>query len=572
MLSMSLSPSFNAIKSMLEHYMVSEKETVEYIEEHFDELKEGEKLCQGESKLADALFHLLEQDNVPYDQPWYPLMKPDGKLRKIITEDNRMRCDCSKELQKVDVMKVINVRDDYVNIAANKYVCTNCGKEYDSKDIRIIFRSQYVSDFSQSTVFYNEDKIVISTFAHRYKYMKGHLLYENENYRVIFNIKTGRQYAEPIFNKYRNKKTGQFRSFSAFSPYNFQEVLVELSDKQMHEIGNAIYEYVNDKDAIPFDEYINRKEGVFIENVKVLAAYNSNPFIHYEDYQKIVNDNRAANRYAEIKGKMYPDSVLAKHVKRSNIKIIRNKNILKEHQEYLDNIYKTEGSMSISNRARKAAYEVTKARIKDYDKLAEEIEILAVKDTNTDSTKPMAFSFVESEGINVTISHLTGLLFDRMSNRVFNHYVKLYLKEFKMSKIAGANFEAHRLIRNAEILLSDILTYDKDFKMNKKYDSFKELKDELQKSLNECYEKKYKINYDKKFIAWAKKKNIEIVDVISINLLSGIGLWFSFEDVMEGRAFISKEGSQYKVHEQKKMRKKIVIESKEVLDECATQN
>ena len=35
-----------------------------------------------------------------------------------------------------------------------------------------------------------EDK-VISTFEHNYKYVKERLFYENLNYRVIYNIKTG---------------------------------------------------------------------------------------------------------------------------------------------------------------------------------------------------------------------------------------------------------------------------------------------------------------------------------------------------------------------------------------------
>ena len=553
---------------------------------YYDLLKDNDDY---EDSFVSNLFHIqscLEDDyyvtytpyNVLCEQQRYGLIKPDGKLRKVLMLDSlrrnghailhlRGKCECSEEYQDFNVKTKLELKnrvgalfmtqkteEKYISYSAQKYICNNCGREYDESEICRAQDREVIYGLQDSTVFYNDDKISISTFEHSYKYVKQRLFYVNLNYRVIYNIKTGRQYAQPIWNKYTGRKTGKFRAFNCnTTTFSMQELTMKLSEEQFFEIGNKIYEYINDKDAIPFEKYYNnaianettnflREYGTDYDYEKVLAAYNSNPYVDYNLYRKILKvkskvteDRRAVNfTFADVRT-----------IKPYNVKTIRNKNLVEDHDKYVESLNISEECKKMFEGMRKtildttdwdlryvygslvklATFSKTHRRIKDKD---------MIKDFN---------DLIPDLNVETVTRVFTNEMFNSMTDRLFNLYVKQFTKEVSIAQIEGLDFkDVTYKISKANSMFVEIKIFDRKFKIKKLYD-FDTLIDILKNNLDKYQNSIYKIHYNEELIKAFNNRNRKIVDTISMKYLEKqmnayMLPYEEFNEIVKGKALL----------------------------------
>lgn len=555
---------------------------------YYDLLKDNDDY---EDSFVSNLFHIqscLEDDYyvvcAPYnalcEQQRYGLIKPDGKLRKVLMLYSLRRnghaishlkgkCECSVEYQDFNVKTKLELKnrvgalfmtqkteEKYISYTAQKYVCNNCGREYDESDICRVQDREVVSGLQDSSVFYNDDKIVISTFEHSYKYVKQRLIYENLNYRIIYNIETGRQYMQPMFNKYSGKKTGKFRAFNCNTNlFSMPEVNIKISREKFFEIGNKIYEYINDKDAIPFKEYYDKaikKEasnfdgyyGVDRDYVKVLAAYNSNPYVDYNLYRKMLKiKSHVREDRRMINNNTFVD---VRTIKPYTIKTIRNKDMIKDHDKYIESLNISEECKKIFEDIRKTKFNIfvdsdhkyvynslvklfafsnTYRRIKDIDKVNEYIELIPELD------------------MEAVTRIFTNEMFSGMTDRMFNLYVKQFLKEVSIAQIEGNDFRSVSYkISKANSVFVRVRMFNRKYKIKKLYD-FDTLYEILYKVGKEYESSTYKIHYDEELIKAFNTRSRKIIDTINFKDLekqmkSHTTPYEEFNEITKGKALL----------------------------------
>ena len=531
--------------------------------------------------LDDPYYFLSRSSNVLCEQQRYGLIKPDGKLRKVLMlyslrgnghaiHHLKGKCNCSEEYQDFNIKTKLELKDrikplfsthtdiesdKYISYTAQKYVCNNCGKEYDESEICRVQDREVISGLQDSAVFYDDNKIVISTFEHSYKHVKERLIYENLNYRIIYNIETGRQYMQPMFNKYSGKKTGKFRAFNCNTNlFSMPEANIKISRKKFFEIGNKIYEYINDKDAIPFEKYYNNaveKEttnfhgdyGADYDFVKVLAAYNSNPYVDYNLYRKMLKIKSNVREDRRIINNTFTD---VRTIKPYTIKTIRNKNIIEDHDKYVESLNISEEYKKIFEDIRKTKFNIfadldhkyvynslvklfafsnTYRRIKDIDKVNEYIELIPELD------------------MEAVAKIFTNEMFSGMTDRMFNLYVKQFLKEVSIAQIEGSDFRSVAYkISKANSVFAEIRIFDKKYKIKKVHD-FDTLIKILQETLKKYQESTYKFHYNEELIKAFNNRNRKIVDTINIKdlekqLISYMMPYEEFNELSKGKALL----------------------------------
>ena len=178
-------------------------------------------------------------------------------------------------------------------------------------------------------VFFDENKITFSTIRLKRIATKNGIITKHINNRVVMNLKTGRTYRLNEFDlatkKVVNKKRHPFVSLSAWT-LNWTNLNInKLAKSEFNKIGKAIEESVNDKDIIPFNEYIKDTEN--IQELQVLIAYNTNPFVPYSVLMNMYQTKADAKCEINSYDKMY--------TKNFNCKVTRNKNVEKELLTFL---------------------------------------------------------------------------------------------------------------------------------------------------------------------------------------------------------------------------------------------
>ena len=554
---------------------------------YYDLLKDNDNY---EDSFVNNLFHIqscLEDDYyvvcAPYnalcEQQRYGLIKPDGKLRKVLmlyslSRDGHAishlkgKCECSEEYQDFNVKTKLELKnrvgalfmtqkteEKYISYTAQKYICNNCGREYDESDICRVQDREVVSGLQDSAVFYNDDKIVISTFEHSYKYVKERLIYDNLNYRVIYNMKTGRQYAQPAWNRYTGKKTGKFRAFNCNTlTFSMPELTMKLSKEQFFEIGNKIYEYLNDKDAIPFEKYYNdaiEKEttnfhgdyGTDYDYVKVLAAYNSNPYIDYNLYRRMLKIKSKVSEERRATRSVFVDT---RTIRPYTVKTIRNKNIEDDHDKYID-------SLNISDECRKMFEDMRKSIIDSfvdwdpkyvYSSLVKLATFSKTYNRMENKEKIKEFTDLIPELSVETVARIfTNNIFSHMTDRVFNLYVKQFLKEVSIAQIEGLDFrDVSYKISKINSVFAEIIIFNKKYKIKKLYD-FDTLLSVLKEDLYKYQESTYKFHYNEELIKAFNNRNRTIVDTISIKdlekqLTAYMMPYEEFNELSKGKALL----------------------------------
>ena len=111
--------------------------------------------------LEDPYFLMSRSSNMLCEQQRYGLIKPDGKLRKVLMlyslrgngyaiHHLKGKCDCSEEYQDFNIKTKLELKnrvgalfmmpekkeEKYISYSAQKYVCNNCGREYDESEIQ----------------------------------------------------------------------------------------------------------------------------------------------------------------------------------------------------------------------------------------------------------------------------------------------------------------------------------------------------------------------------------------------------------------------------------------------------
>lgn len=173
-------------------------------------------------------------------------------------------------------------------------------------------------------VFFDENKITFSTITLKRIATKNGIITKHINNRVVMNLKTGRTYRLNEFDlatkKVVNKKRHPFISLSAWTLNWTSLGINKLAESEFNKIGKAIEESVNDKDIIPFNEYI--KDTTNIDELQVLVAYNTNPFVSYGVLMNMYQTKADAKHEINSYDRMY--------TKNFNCKVVRNKDVKKE--------------------------------------------------------------------------------------------------------------------------------------------------------------------------------------------------------------------------------------------------
>ncbi len=179
-------------------------------------------------------------------------------------------------------------------------------------------------------IFYDEDKITLSSIVMSRIATRNGLITKQINKRIVMNIKTGRTYRLNDFDLTTKKKTNMkhvpFISLSAWNMRYSDMSNVKITEEDMYKIGEAIEKSV--EGAIPFKKYA--KDLIYKNSnskLRVLVAYNTNPFVSFnilnnmyiikEDAKLTLND---CNKFFN---------------KKLNCKILRNKDVEKDIVKFL---------------------------------------------------------------------------------------------------------------------------------------------------------------------------------------------------------------------------------------------
>lgn len=252
----------------------------------------------------------------------------------------------------------------------NIYVECEDGTILDCEDVNV-FNYHYNSYnyLASSQIFYDEDKIVFSEIHRNAVKIKNNILCGQTNKRTTFNIKTGRAYVFPTIDMYTKKKVSNTRkSFHAINCIadTMERYSSIKTEKVTKEVGNYIQEHCGLEGVIPFDEYydkykdkISSPEILSFSNsieeccdsnethLRMLAAYNANPYIHYLEYRESLI---SINQYKEHASRYKANNKINEfHLKIP--KKIRNKELMNElfYNTYIRNNFNEEDQDILKN-------------------------------------------------------------------------------------------------------------------------------------------------------------------------------------------------------------------------------
>ena len=176
---------YDEVQECFYHYCTSNEDDAVECKNNFDLLK-GLTLSYYEISYMVRGNDLFEYNS---------LQKSNDEMRKVLHKKNHKnqiegKCTCGddiynysykikieiKETKKKNVTFTGMYEEDetlyYCETQVEKYQCENCGKLYSAKDVCILAHNSIVTATKPSTIFYEEDKIIISTFRHIYESVK----------------------------------------------------------------------------------------------------------------------------------------------------------------------------------------------------------------------------------------------------------------------------------------------------------------------------------------------------------------------------------------------------------------
>lgn len=287
---------------------------------------------------------------------------PEEEITKVEMYDRetKQRTDDIYAIIKIRYNENINQK---LEIVERKFVVNE--EMIDNEDINIVMRGTPAGTLLGQSVFYDDNKITISELSLERRATKNGLINKSINRRVVFNIETGLTYKLADFDttirKRINTKRDPFRCITAWSLRYPGFDALNISNDELYAIGHAIEEYIDDPNAIPFDEYVKghlSKSDAYLKSgaprLSLLVAYNTNPFVSYNNLMAVYNVKSACIEHKiEIKPEAvnsmkkrktrittYKDYKRIKTVAHSfkkyfNPKMLRNKDIAQELAKYL---------------------------------------------------------------------------------------------------------------------------------------------------------------------------------------------------------------------------------------------
>ena len=179
-------------------------------------------------------------------------------------------------------------------------------------------------------IFYDEDKITLSSIVMSRIATRNGLITKQINKRIVMNIKTGRTYRLNDFDLTTKKKTNMkhvpFISLSAWNMRYSDMSNVKVTEEDMYKIGEAIEKSV--EGAIPFKKYV--KDLMYKNSnskLRVLVAYNTNPFVSFNILNNMYIIKEDAKLTLNDHNKFFN--------KKLNCKILRNKDVEKDIVKFL---------------------------------------------------------------------------------------------------------------------------------------------------------------------------------------------------------------------------------------------
>lgn len=201
-----------------------------------------------------------------------------------------------------DLAYLYNSKYNYYYSINNVKFTTESGKVFNNNEVMHICNDCNNKFPYSYNIFFENNKVVLSTLFKDAIKIKNDVIINILNTRITLNIETGRNYIFPIINKTTNRKTNTIKGVrclnikSVIYGGNIYDTFPELSIDNVKKIGKYIQYIVGDK-CIDFETYYNdfneyiKKEKFFILNgqeynieaLKVLMAYNNNPYISYKE-------------------------------------------------------------------------------------------------------------------------------------------------------------------------------------------------------------------------------------------------------------------------------------------------
>ena len=578
------------IKEKIKEMEYDEKEDCFYFtlnKENMFKSKEVDILCHLNLCTLDS-FYLMTNTPSSLYIPHSSLLNKDNKLRKVLYHDYNgdnskltSKCTCEKGFHnfeaKIKLTLSKHKRSDLVFLMLNdpqreenvynfsteavKYRCSNCGKEYDRDDMSVLSKNGILSATLPSKVFYDEGKIVISTFKHEYESVKERVVYRQFNSRVVFNLNTGRQYVLPLRNKYTNKDKGTLKSFNSCTlsdHYYYMKIISDLTEEDYFKIGYTIQKHV--KYAIPFDTY-NEKAQQYLANrlesnilsLKILAAYNSNPYVHFEFYDKILRlkENIKITR-EQIQSNIYSAVDCISAIKPYNYKTVRNRNLLKEHDKYVKSLKISEEYKDFVRKDHEENNRFTVIDIDDnysYTTLSTLANKSKIYDKIKDNKDVMdKINLLPDVNEDVFIALMNHNIFDSISSkRLYDKYVKQIANKLIIAQLEGTSRnDINRELTQISYAYEDIKLYNNKFKLKKLYD-IDELRNILIEERKRYESATYKLIYTDKVKDIFNSKNVEILDTVNIELIKksikhydDSYLTSTLADLVRGRALLVK--------------------------------
>ena len=529
------------------------------------------------------------------------LQKSNGEMRKVLHRKNHKnqiegKCACGDDIynysykikiemnekQKKDIAFMGIDEEDktlyYCEAQVEKYQCENCGKLYSAKDVCMLSYSSIVSATKPSTIFYEKDKIIISTFKHIYESVKCRVVYRQNNYRIVFNLKTGRQYVMPILDKYNKRKHGIFKSVNAYSwymSYNMEQGVHNLTKEDFMKIGETIESYINDENAIPFAEYCENidKDNKYLNSIytiKVLTAYNANPYVPFDEYMKILElKDRIRESKERIKANIYNKVHDGKGIKGYDKKLVRNRDLLKQHHEFVEELKISDEYRQIVKKEFKEYYErmknqsipcvVPEYNENKYDDVYNcDVLVLLSNETKAynrikDDKKLMEKIELTPElNVKTFVNMLNHEMFTKMSPSLFKKYAYMLAKEAVLCAIEGNDIiSIERKITAMAYHYYDIISLNPDYTIKELY-TIDELKDKLSKDKDKYSNADYEITYNDTIMKAFNTRSIRLVKTVGVNSVYrsfSVTSIYSVSQLLRGDAiyvqYTNKDGKKY---------------------------
>lgn len=590
------------IEYLLQHEKLQENysEEIQYVKDQMNKLEYDEENDsfafvvspenEYDTKILDVLNHLsycVRDDNYQADRirrysyfSYQSLQKENGDIRKLMhlkndpKEEVESKCECGEGLHrfkykisfKVDEVKrysfFSNPHEDtsYNQFMWNhvSFICCDCGKEYKGDDVCVLGRNAIVSATKDSVVFDNGDSIAISTFKYVYETVKDNrVVYKHLNYRIVFNLKTGRQYALGVRDTYNNKKYGEIVAINAYSlnmSVYSDLVITKITQEDFVKMGHKIQDYINDSDIIPFDDYVEQamKQSHtplgFISrtspsNLKILVAYNANPYVPYHDYVNILAlaKDIKINKATKCAG-FYNSANYYNTVKYYTCKLTRNKNLLNDHDEYIKslNISKEYADLAAKLADQRNALlsqphlgytglssiHFNSERIDDkYDYRV----LTALRNESKLYNKIVNNKYVMDKiellpgfDICMFISLMNNRAFTELTPGLFNKYAKELARQLVVLELEGQDMKPiRRAISDIHHDYNDIKKIDPSYKVKKLYE-LDELRKKIKEDLQRYYRAKCKIEYSEEVKQAFNTRTLALVEEIDFRELDDL--------------------------------------------------